>query len=119
MEYRAETRKPTAWTSVSLSVPSVRDARLDGRPASMNGGKSAAGLASVSHAQSMARPAAPTQVLRAVWLREKANQMAYFDKARFATRDALLIGRLHTHMPLWAEANLRFIQSGGYTVRKL
>jgi hypothetical protein len=39
------------------------------------------------------------QVLKSVPLRSMANQMAYFDKEKFATEDAMRIGRLHTHLP--------------------
>ena len=53
-------------------------------------------------------------VLRQEWLRGMANQMAYHDKSRFATQDAMLVGRLHTHLPSWADANVAFIASGGY-----
>ena len=56
------------------------------------------------------------QVLRAEWLRRMANQMAYLDKTKYATEDAMLIGRLHTHQPQWASANVAFIESGGYRV---
>ncbi len=41
------------------------------------------------------------QVLRQEWLRQAANKIAYYDKERFATRDALLVGRLHTYLPGW------------------
>jgi pimeloyl-ACP methyl ester carboxylesterase len=69
-------------------------------------------------APSLPGPAAwlGVQVLRAVWLRSFANQLAYFDKARCATQDAMRVGRLHTWMPGWTEANVAFIASGGYAV---
>ena len=54
------------------------------------------------------------QVLRQEWLRNMANQIAYFDKGKYATQDAMLIGRLHTHLNGWADANVAFIASGGY-----
>jgi hypothetical protein len=38
-------------------------------------------------------------VLRTRGLRQMANRMAYRDKARLATEDAMRIGRLHTHCP--------------------
>ena len=53
-------------------------------------------------------------ILRQEWLRDMANQMAYYNKAQYATRDAMLVGRLHTHLPAWADANVAFIASGGY-----
>lgn len=56
------------------------------------------------------------KVLRSVPLRQAANQMAYFNKQKFATDDAMRIGRLHTHLPGWTEANVAFMQSGGYAV---
>jgi pimeloyl-ACP methyl ester carboxylesterase len=42
--------------------------------------------------------------------------MAYYDKARYATDDAMRVGRLHTHLPGWADANVAWMQSGGYSV---
>lgn len=58
------------------------------------------------------------QLLRSVPLRTFANDLSYFDKS-FATRDAMLIGRLHTWLPGWLDANVAFMQSGGYAVSKL
>ncbi|KAG2491423.1 hypothetical protein HYH03_010211 [Edaphochlamys debaryana] len=55
-------------------------------------------------------------VLRAEWLRMAANKMAYFDKPRFATDDAMRVGRLHTHLPGWQEANIAWMRSGGYAI---
>ena len=55
-------------------------------------------------------------VLRAVWLRQLANKLAYFDKARFATEDAMRIGRLHTHSADWKQGMASFMASGGYRV---
>jgi pimeloyl-ACP methyl ester carboxylesterase len=54
------------------------------------------------------------QVLRTVPLRSMANRLAYYDKERFATDDAMRVGRLHTHLPHWADANVAFMASGGY-----
>lgn len=59
---------------------------------------------------------AHAQVLRSIPLRQMANRMAYLDTDRYATDDALLCGRLHTHLPGWTAANVAFIQSGGYSV---
>ena len=56
------------------------------------------------------------KLLQSVALREMANQMAYFDKKTFATNDALKVGRLHTHMQGWVDANVAFMRSGGYAV---
>jgi pimeloyl-ACP methyl ester carboxylesterase len=56
-------------------------------------------------------------VLRTTALRNAANQMAYFDKATFATEDALRVGRLHTFAPQWCDATLSFMKSGGFKVR--
>ena len=53
-------------------------------------------------------------MLRTEWLRGQANQMAYYDKAKYATDDAMRIGRLHTHTPEWASANVAFMASGGF-----
>lgn len=56
------------------------------------------------------------QVLKSVGLRQMANKMAYFNKDKYATDDAMRIGRLHTHLDGWTDANVAFMQSGGYTV---
>ncbi|KAK9805237.1 hypothetical protein WJX72_008092 [[Myrmecia] bisecta] len=56
------------------------------------------------------------QVLRAEWLRQMANKMAYYDKDKYATDDARRIGRLHTYLPGWADANVAFMRSGGYAL---
>ncbi|CAK0784268.1 hypothetical protein CVIRNUC_007472 [Coccomyxa viridis] len=58
------------------------------------------------------------QVLRSVPLRSWANQMAYYDKQTLATEDAMRIGRLHTFLPGWKNANIAFMRSGGYSVSK-
>jgi len=55
-------------------------------------------------------------VLRTEPLRRAANRMAYHDVPRFATEDAMRVGRLHTHAPGWADANLQYIASGGYAL---
>ncbi|KAK9908285.1 hypothetical protein WJX75_005460 [Coccomyxa subellipsoidea] len=57
------------------------------------------------------------QVLKTRQLRGLANQMAYHDKERLATDDALRIGRLHTFLPGWTNSNIAFMKSGGYTKR--
>jgi pimeloyl-ACP methyl ester carboxylesterase len=41
--------------------------------------------------------------------------MAYHDPS-FATQDAMRVGRLHTHMPGWTDANIAFMRSGGYSI---
>ena len=56
-------------------------------------------------------------VLRTTALRSAANQLAYYDKATFATDDALRVGRLHTFAPQWCDATLSFMKSGGFKVR--
>jgi pimeloyl-ACP methyl ester carboxylesterase len=55
------------------------------------------------------------QVLKSYPLRNVANQMSYFDKAQFATDDALRIGRLHCTREGWEEALLSFMMSGGFS----
>ncbi|KAI2497686.1 Serine aminopeptidase [Fragilaria crotonensis] len=55
------------------------------------------------------------QVLKSVPLRSSANQMSYFDKASFATNDAVRIGRLHCLQDGWSEALVSFMQSGGFS----
>ena len=56
------------------------------------------------------------QVLKSVGLRQMANKMAYYAKERYATEDAMRIGRLHTHLDGWVDANVAFMSSGGYAV---
>lgn len=56
------------------------------------------------------------QVLKTIPLRQYANTMAYYDTETYATEDALLCGRLHTHLPGWADMNIAFIASGGYRI---
>ena len=43
-----------------------------------------------------------------------ANYLSYFDKKRFATREAMLIGRLQCLLPEWEKAAMDFAQSGGF-----
>ena len=59
------------------------------------------------------------EVLRSVPLRNAANKMSYFEKDKFATKDALNIGRLHTFKNDWVSGNLSFIKSGGLAVSSL
>merc|ERR1711871_1412427 len=40
--------------------------------------------------------------------------MAYNDKERFATDDAMLIGRLHVNLPDWEDNQLSYMCSGGF-----
>lgn len=46
-------------------------------------------------------------VLQSVPLRNMANQMSYFDKEKFATEDAQVIGRLHCLRDGWTDAMVR------------
>lgn len=48
------------------------------------------------------------------FLRMQANQMAYSDKDKYATNDAMLIGRLHVSVPGWEDAQLSYMCSGGF-----
>eukprot|EP00186_Timspurckia_oligopyrenoides_P002468 CAMPEP_0182444616 /NCGR_PEP_ID=MMETSP1172-20130603/3015_1 /TAXON_ID=708627 /ORGANISM="Timspurckia oligopyrenoides, Strain CCMP3278" /LENGTH=353 /DNA_ID=CAMNT_0024640221 /DNA_START=154 /DNA_END=1215 /DNA_ORIENTATION=- len=57
-------------------------------------------------------------VLKSVWLRNIANKIAYFDKKKYATLDAMNIGRLHCFCEFWEECTLEFIKSGGYKLSK-
>lgn len=59
------------------------------------------------------------KVLSSWPLRWMANQMAYFDKERFATDDAVRIGKLHLEAKGWEEASLNYLNSGGYTLSPL
>lgn len=43
--------------------------------------------------------------------------MAYHDQA-FATEDAMRVGRLHTHLDGWMDANVAFMRGGGYAISK-
>mmetsp|Transcript_30596 Transcript_30596/g.90770 ORF Transcript_30596/g.90770 Transcript_30596/m.90770 type:complete len:190 (-) Transcript_30596:14-583(-) len=52
-------------------------------------------------------------------LRSMANQMAYYDKERYATDDAIRIGRLHVDTDGWESASLNYLNSGGYTLSPL
>eukprot|EP00195_Chlamydomonas_chlamydogama_P015082 CAMPEP_0202910112 /NCGR_PEP_ID=MMETSP1392-20130828/51141_1 /ASSEMBLY_ACC=CAM_ASM_000868 /TAXON_ID=225041 /ORGANISM="Chlamydomonas chlamydogama, Strain SAG 11-48b" /LENGTH=330 /DNA_ID=CAMNT_0049600105 /DNA_START=131 /DNA_END=1123 /DNA_ORIENTATION=- len=61
---------------------------------------------------------AGVQLLKTEWLRQQANLVAYRDKERYATKDALRVGRLHTYLPGWLEANVAFMRSGGYSLSK-
>ena len=70
------------------------------------------------HAIIIKEPRLRVQVLQAFWLRSLANQMAYHNKEELATEDAVRIGRLHTHLPGWLDANVAFMRSGGYVVSK-
>ncbi|MEW5305287.1 MAG: hypothetical protein WDW36_007839 [Sanguina aurantia] len=56
------------------------------------------------------------QLLKTEGLRVRANDLAYQDKATFATTDAMRVGRLHTFQRGWAEANVAFIRGGGYSL---
>lgn len=58
------------------------------------------------------------QVLGSKPLRMLANKLSYFNKDKFATEDAMLLGRLPVLSEGWAEANLSYMQSGGFTVSK-
>jgi len=59
------------------------------------------------------------KVLSSWPLRSMANQMAYYDKERYATDDAIRVGRLHVDVDGWEEASLDFMNSGGYTLSPL
>jgi len=58
------------------------------------------------------------RVLRSIALRSFANNVAYVDKDKLATDDAMRVGRLHTHLPGWEEANVAFMKSGGYSLSR-
>lgn len=55
-------------------------------------------------------------VLRSWPLRNYANNISYFDKDKFATDDAVRIGRLHCFTKDWIKATMRFMKSGGYQI---
>ena len=58
------------------------------------------------------------QILKSVPLRNSANQMSYFDKEKYATEDALKIGRFHCLQEGWSDALVSFMQSGGFSPSK-
>lgn len=55
------------------------------------------------------------RVLGSPALRSMANDMSYTDKAKFATEDAMLVGRLHVNLPGWEDSNLAYMTSGGFS----
>eukprot|EP00898_Chlorokybus_atmophyticus_P002498 jgi/Chlat1/3249/Chrsp22S03513 len=71
----------------------------------------------VGNMKSLPRPLATAgiEVLRSWPLRSMANRMAYHDQ-KLATTDAIRVGRLHTYLPGWRDANIEFMRSGGYSV---
>ena len=58
-------------------------------------------------------------VLQSVPLRSSANQMSYYDKATYATDEAVTVGRLHCLRDGWNEALVNFMKSGGFAPSKL
>jgi pimeloyl-ACP methyl ester carboxylesterase len=58
-------------------------------------------------------------VLQSIPLRSSANQMSYFDKATFATDEAVTVGRLHCLQDGWNAALVNFMKSGGFAPSKL
>jgi len=57
---------------------------------------------------------AGVQVLKSVPLRSMANEMSYFDTEKYATDDALKVGRLHCLQDGWSDALVSFMLSGGF-----
>jgi pimeloyl-ACP methyl ester carboxylesterase len=55
------------------------------------------------------------KVLGAKGLRQVANKLSYFDKVRFATEDAMLVGRLPVLCEGWEDSNLNYMSTGGFT----
>ena len=53
-------------------------------------------------------------VLKSQPLRMFANFIAYKDK-KFATFDAMRVGRLHCYLPTWEDASVSFLLSGGFS----
>ena len=47
-----------------------------------------------------------------------ANKIAYADD-KFATWDAMLIGRLHCYVETWETASVKFLKSGGFVMSTL
>lgn len=55
-------------------------------------------------------------VLKSWPLRSYANRISYSDPVRFATADAVRVGKLHCEMDTWLDASLSFMKSGGFRV---
>jgi len=53
-------------------------------------------------------------VLKSVPLRNYANNLSYFDPEKFATEDALAVGRIHCLREGWEDAMLSFMTTGGF-----
>ena len=58
------------------------------------------------------------RVLKSWPLRMYANVLAYSDK-KFATWDAMVIGRLHCSQSSWENASVKFLKSGGFIMSAL
>lgn len=56
------------------------------------------------------------QVLKSEPLRMYANKISYSNPKRFATSDAMRIGRLHCFTSSWEDASVSFLKSGGFIV---
>ncbi|GAX16172.1 hypothetical protein FisN_3Hh347 [Fistulifera solaris] len=54
-------------------------------------------------------------VLKSIPLRSSANQMSYYDKATYATDEAVIVGRVHCLQDGWSDALVSFMQSGGFS----
>uniref|UniRef100_A0A7S0DSE9 AB hydrolase-1 domain-containing protein n=2 Tax=Amorphochlora amoebiformis TaxID=1561963 RepID=A0A7S0DSE9_9EUKA len=53
-------------------------------------------------------------VLKSEPLRQIANVQSYYDKEKYATKDAMRIGKLHTVLEDWKDYNKKWMQGGGY-----
>mmetsp|Transcript_15004 Transcript_15004/g.26628 ORF Transcript_15004/g.26628 Transcript_15004/m.26628 type:complete len:406 (-) Transcript_15004:533-1750(-) len=58
------------------------------------------------------------QVLKSKWLRMLANKIAYYDKEKYATEDAMNVGRLHALKEGWDDAACGYMLSGGFEPSK-
>ena len=58
-------------------------------------------------------------VLQSIPLRSSANQMSYYDKATYATDEAVTVGRLHCLRDGWNDALVNFMKSGGFAPSQL
>jgi pimeloyl-ACP methyl ester carboxylesterase len=58
-------------------------------------------------------------VLQSIPLRSSANQMSYYDKATYATDEAVTVGRLHCLRDGWNDALVNFMKSGGFAPSRL
>ncbi|KAJ9528549.1 hypothetical protein QJQ45_020465 [Haematococcus lacustris] len=100
---------PAPWPLAALGVALLRTVWLRSRANQVPGVAAAVAVRPVGK---QGPGAGDGGRVKAVFLH--CLQLAYYDKATWATDDAWRVGRLNTFLPGWFEANVAFIQSGGY-----